>query len=227
MRRLRLALLILTPLLLGIFPVVGCGSGHKNEFPLPPSFSTITPNYGGDINSVDYFTDTTITYRFVDPTQATDIHLNSIPAVAVTTAQANIMRASIGKWQAALALNAAPYQRTFSEVAPTDTTADIDIVMQTSDEFNSSAFTEQFGFTELYFRDVENELMGRAVIHLRNDLSTENFQYVTLHEFGHALGLNGHARRLATVMYPFQISLLPITDLTIYDINTIRATYTR
>jgi predicted Zn-dependent protease len=223
MRPMPLCLLLILPLVL-----TGCGSSHHQpSVPLPSSFATITPNYGGDLNSANYWPNTPITYRFVDPASATDIRLNPISAVAATDDQKNAVRDALAEWQAALAQNAAGGQRTFVETSATDTTADIDIVMQTKDQFETGTVSEEWGFTDFYLKDVDKGLLGRAVMRLRNDLSSSNFRYIALHEEGHALGIDGHSRRLGTVMYPIQISILPVNHLTTYDINTIRASYTR
>ncbi|MDX1931357.1 MAG: matrixin family metalloprotease [Capsulimonadales bacterium] len=219
--------LIFVSLLL-LLSVSGCGGGNNNDFPLPPSFSEsrFQPNYGGDLDTVNYYTQPNITYRIMESDKATDIRLNRITAVNATDAQKQAIREAITKWQTALAGNDPPHQRTFVEVG-NDVLADIDFVIQTRDQFRSTFFTEEFAYTEYYIRDIDRQFMGRAVVRLRNDLGDSNFRYVTLHETGHALGLVGHSRRLGTVMYPYQTPFSTISDLTDRDINTIRATYTR
>jgi hypothetical protein len=211
--------------LLCLCTLTGCGGKRNSNIVLPSSFTLarFQPNYGGDLEAVNYWDKATVTYRFVDPANATDIRLNKLTAVNPTTEQKTAVRDAFAKWQAALATNDTAGRRTFTEVSAT-TNADIDVVTQTKDRFNAEGGKEAFGYTEFF---VNNGVLQRAVMRLRNDLSSSEFRYNALHEEGHALGIDGHSRRLGTIMYAQELSIAFPSELTTYDKNTIGATYTR
>jgi len=221
--------LALTALLL----IAGCGGGGSGDggggiiistSPKPAAFGldAYRPNYGGDLAEAYYWPQTTVKYRIVDPAHATDIHLVPISAVAATTQQATGIREDFTKWQTAL--NGV---RQFVEVDASDTTANIDVVLQNSSQFSSGPVTEQLGVTDQYVSDTATGTMGRAVIRLRNDQDDRTFRYITLHEQGHALGFLGHSRQVGDVMFAIVLPFTPLVDLTQRDINTIRADYVR
>lgn len=69
--------------------------------------------------------------------------------------------------------------------------------------------------------------MSKAEIHLKiwHDMSEEDLRQLQLtaaHEFGHALGINGHSPNAHDLMYPFTTPDSRVTD---QDVNTLNAIY--
>lgn len=204
--------------------VGGCG-GHRETPPVPwntvdaCSRDTNRPNYCGDVQ-LRRFAAPVITYRIVGPGEATDIRLQSIPAQNPTGEQMNSIRGGFLKWQAAIGES-----RQIVEVPATDSAANISVMVQQPQFFSESFATEQLGRTDSWFSDVAGGIYGRAVIRLRSDLPERTFRYVALHETGHAIGLDGHSRKLGDVMYPISFPVVPLVELSERDKATIRADY--
>jgi hypothetical protein len=223
-------------LLLGILciplflAIDGCGSGgtqpgqtlHLSD---ACSDNQFRPNYCGDLSAMYFWQRSSVTYRILDGTQqATAIDLTNIGSVTPSETQRGDIRGAFTKWQ-----EETPGVE-FLEVAATDTSARIDVVVQSAEQFApvQSFFFEGFGDTRLY-PPGGGPVLDRAVIRLR-DLRGSNertFRYFALHEVGHALGMIGHSRDVGDVMYERRTLILRAIELTERDRNTVRANYKR
>lgn len=201
----------------------GCG-GHRNNpnrnLPAMFSMDRFRPNYGHDLDDAfQWQTETgVVTYRFPAPGTATSIRLTPIATVALTDRERQDARDGFSKWQAA-----SGGRLQFREVDASDTTANIDMVVQAGSSFSG----DLYGQSSPFLRDVGRGILGRCVIRVKDSLSERRFRHVVLHEIGHASGLQGHDRQYGAVMYPQSPEIIPLIELSERDRNTIQAIYAR
>jgi len=173
----------------------GCGSGGGSSSVITNcSLATFTPNYAASVTSL-------LTWP------SFPVRVFFIPDANLTANRKNSALAGFNQW-----VTATSSTITFQEVSSAPN-ADITV------KFDP---TTSNGLTELHFTGQQMQSADMTV-GVRN-LAESDIQCVAAHEFGHALGINGHSPDSGDLMYAVHIvgTSCPVTTR---DLNTIKTGY--
>jgi len=227
--------------LLALLPsLTGCGAGGTSDAypgadsptkPVAASQDSYRPNYCGDLSGMYYFEQETITYRILGDQGATAINMAPIISQEATAVQAQDIHDAFRKIETAL-----EGRRQFVEVAASDASAAIDVVVQDESAFGDVGENGiALGRCDLWYPGGKyTPIIRRAVVRLMADQPERSFRRTALHESIHAVGLWGHSRHysvmpgnLGDILVPVSLPLISEIELSRYDINTLRANYER
>ena len=195
---------------LAVVAISGCGGGSN------PFFTTVTkPAPTGDVPRA-----TAVPSAPFAPNYLADIeggfHWSHAVLKVFIDAPATDKRVALVKEGAELWTSFPGSSLKFEYVASADA-ADITVRF-----LPPSAFEEDFaGNTTSYHLDPSLELT-RADVELRNDVPAANIATLTTHEFGHALGIDGHSATKTDTMYPVAPNPGRVTQP---DANTLASLY--
>jgi hypothetical protein len=102
-------------------------------------------------------------------------------------------------------------------VVPADSSKDADIIVLLTDDIDTNCSPSRTGCTNLRYR---GRKMEEATIRL--DPTTGDAPGIAAHEFGHALGIDGHSPSRGDLMY---LIGRPSGQPSLADVNVIRAAY--
>ncbi len=131
-RAVRDRLVALVCALLVVLALVGCGGATRAR----DDNSVGAPDYLSDLHRRHYWPGAVVTYRFVAPEEATDIHGRPVRAVALREWQVAASQRAFVAWEAGLAENPPEARRLFVEV-PYDVPADIDVLARPAADFEA------------------------------------------------------------------------------------------
>lgn len=172
----------------------GCGSGGTATQISNCSLDSFTPNYARNVDNLLEWPSFPVTIFFVRD-------------ASYSQSRQNIAQAGFDQWVDATG-GALSYQIVSS-------TADADITVK----FDPSTAN---GLTELHFSGLQ---MRSADMEIGvQNLAASDIQCVAAHEFGHALGINGHSDDADDLMYPVHV-VGDTCVVTTRDLNTMKTAY--
>jgi predicted Zn-dependent protease len=126
-------------------------------------------------------------------------------------------------WQTAIAQSVKDWQPYLS-LSLVDTASEADIQISANSPQHKSGARVRSAEThyELYVSDRQT-LSHRVTINIRPSQTSQYLTAAARHELGHALGIWGHSRNPADVMYFAQVRTPP--DISAQDINTLKRIY--